>query len=69
VIGVDDHLVPALMALDRERPHAVLAHVGEVHRLDRIVEAGAGHWSKALCAGIGRMASATQIAPNILHGM
>jgi hypothetical protein len=37
-IDVHDPLVPALMALDRERPHAVVPHVREVHRLDRIIE-------------------------------
>jgi len=34
-----DDLVSALRTLNRKRPHAVLAHVGEVHRLDRVVEA------------------------------
>ena len=43
VINVHDPLVPALVALDVERAHAVRPHVREVHRLDRIVEAGAGH--------------------------
>ena len=42
MIRVDDHPVPALMALDRERAHAVLPHVGEVHRLYRIVEPRTG---------------------------
>jgi hypothetical protein len=32
----------ALVALDRERSKAILVHVAEGHRLDRIVEAGAG---------------------------
>jgi hypothetical protein len=32
----------ALVTLHGERPHAVLAHVGEVHWLDRIGEAGGG---------------------------
>jgi hypothetical protein len=43
MIDIHDHLVAALVALDRERPHAVLAHVGEVHWLDRSGEAGGGH--------------------------
>jgi hypothetical protein len=34
MIRVDDHLMRALMAPDIERPHAVLAHVAEGHRLD-----------------------------------
>jgi hypothetical protein len=29
LIGVDVRLVPALVALDRERPDAILAHVGK----------------------------------------
>ncbi len=37
----------ALMTLDRERPHAVLAHVLQRHRLDRIIEARAGHAKKS----------------------
>jgi hypothetical protein len=43
MIGVDDRLVVALVALDRERPHPILAHVGKRHRLDRIAEARTGH--------------------------
>jgi hypothetical protein len=40
MIDVDDGLVPALVAfvalvaLDRKRPHAILAHIGKRHRLD-----------------------------------
>jgi hypothetical protein len=30
MIGVDDRLVPALVTLDCERPHAILAHVYRV---------------------------------------
>jgi hypothetical protein len=41
MVDVHDHLVQALVTLHSERPHAVLAHVGEVHRL--IGEAGGGH--------------------------
>jgi hypothetical protein len=35
-----------VMTLHGERPHTVLAHVGEVHRLDRVGEAGLGHRDK-----------------------
>jgi hypothetical protein len=38
LIDVEDHLVPAAVAHDVERPHAVLAHVREVHRLDFVLE-------------------------------
>jgi hypothetical protein len=31
------------MTLDRERPHAIVAHVLQRHRLDRIVGTRAGH--------------------------
>jgi hypothetical protein len=41
MVDVHDQLVQALVTLHDERPHAVLAHVGEVHWLDRISEAGA----------------------------
>jgi hypothetical protein len=34
MIDIHDHLVPALVALDRERPHRVLAHILQRHRLD-----------------------------------
>jgi hypothetical protein len=34
-----DHFVLALRALDRQRTHAILAHVAKRHRLDRFVEA------------------------------
>jgi hypothetical protein len=43
VVDVQHHVMPALLALDVERPHAVGPHVREVHRLDWIVEAGTGH--------------------------
>jgi hypothetical protein len=43
MVDIHDHLVPALVALDRKRPNVVLPHVGEVHWLDRIVEADGGH--------------------------
>jgi hypothetical protein len=43
MVDVHDHLVPAPATLYGERPHAVVADVGEVHRLDRIVGAGLGH--------------------------
>jgi hypothetical protein len=36
VVDVDDHPMATLAALDVERSHAVGAHVGQVHRLDRI---------------------------------
>ena len=39
MVDIQVHLVLSLLALDRERPHAILARVGEHHRLDRIVEA------------------------------
>jgi hypothetical protein len=44
MVDIHDQLVPASVAHDVERPHAVLPHavlphVGEVHRLDWIVEA------------------------------
>jgi hypothetical protein len=39
LIGVNDRLVVTLPTGDRERSHAVLAHVLQRHRLDRIVEA------------------------------
>jgi hypothetical protein len=35
MVDVHDHLVAALRTPYRERSHAVLAHVREVHRLDR----------------------------------
>jgi hypothetical protein len=35
LIDVEDHLVSAAVAHDQQRPDAVLAHVREVHRLDR----------------------------------
>ena len=35
MVDVQGHLVAALRTLDRERPHAVLAHFREAHRLDR----------------------------------
>jgi len=38
MVDIHDRLVTTLAALNRERPHAVLAH-----RLDRIGEAGGGH--------------------------
>jgi hypothetical protein len=41
VVDVDDHPMPALAALDVERPHAVRAHVRQVHGLDGFV--GTGH--------------------------
>jgi hypothetical protein len=31
MVDIHDRLVTTLAALNRERPHAVLAHVGEVH--------------------------------------
>jgi hypothetical protein len=43
MIDIHDRLVPALMARDGERPHAVPARIGEVHRLDRFVEAPSCH--------------------------
>jgi hypothetical protein len=46
VIGADDRFVVALVAVDRERPHAIGAHVAEVHRLDRIVETPGRHKQK-----------------------
>jgi hypothetical protein len=46
VVDVHDHFVPALVTLDRERPHAIGAHVAEVHRLDRIVETPGRHKQK-----------------------
>jgi hypothetical protein len=48
--------VPALMTDDLKRPHAVLAHVGEVDRLDRITRAGAAYaiWHSASLA-VGRL--------------
>ena len=42
-IATHHDFVAALVALNRERPHAILVHVGEIHRLDRIGEAGGGH--------------------------
>jgi hypothetical protein len=43
MVDVQDHLMAAPRALDRERPHAVLAHIRQIHRLDRVGEAGFGH--------------------------
>jgi hypothetical protein len=37
MVDVQDHLMAAMRTLDRERPHAVLAHIREVHPLDRAV--------------------------------
>jgi hypothetical protein len=37
-VDVQDHLVPTALAHDVERPHAVLAHVREVHGLDFVLE-------------------------------
>ena len=42
MVDVHDRCVPALIAVDPQRSHAVLAHVREVHRLDHIGEAGGG---------------------------
>jgi hypothetical protein len=42
--------VPAPATLHGERPHAVLAHVGEIHRLNRIGEAGFCHGYRLLLA-------------------
>jgi hypothetical protein len=33
MVDVHDHLVPALVTVHGERPHAIVAHVCEVHRL------------------------------------
>jgi hypothetical protein len=44
MVDIEDHLVEApaaQAALDVERAHAVLAHVRKVHRLNRVIEAGA----------------------------
>jgi hypothetical protein len=41
MVDVHDRPVAALPPLHIERANAVLAHVGEVHRLDRIIGAGA----------------------------
>src|SRR6516162_7247330 len=43
MVDVHDHCVPALIALDPRGPHAVLTHVLEVHRLDRVIETRTGH--------------------------
>jgi len=48
-VDIHDHLVPALVALDRERPHAILAHVLQRHWLDWIVEARTHRPSRARC--------------------
>jgi hypothetical protein len=42
-VGTHDRAVATLAALDVERPHAVGAHVRQVHRLDGFVEATGGH--------------------------
>src|SRR6516162_3719650 len=39
MVDVQDHLMAALRTLDRERPHTVLAHIRQVHRFDRVVQA------------------------------
>jgi hypothetical protein len=38
LIDLEDHLVPAAVAHDVKRPHAVPAHVREVHGLDFVLE-------------------------------
>jgi hypothetical protein len=43
MIDVHDLLVVAVSAPDQQRPGAVAAHVGQVHRLDCFVEARTGH--------------------------
>jgi hypothetical protein len=43
VVDIEDHLVQTLVAVDRQRAHPVRPHVGEVHWLIRIMEAGAGN--------------------------
>jgi hypothetical protein len=36
-VDVEDHLMPAAMARDLDRPDAVLAHVRQVHRLELVL--------------------------------
>jgi hypothetical protein len=36
-------VLPALVAFDRERPHAVRGHVPQRHRLDRSLKPGSRH--------------------------
>ena len=43
MVDVHDRCVPALIALNPQGPHAILTHVLEVHRLDRVIETRTGH--------------------------
>jgi hypothetical protein len=45
LVDVEDHLVPAALAHDVERTHAVLAHVRQVHGFELVFEEPAVHRS------------------------
>jgi hypothetical protein len=47
VVDVENHAMATLVALDVERPHTVVAHVLQRHRLDGVVETASGHNAKA----------------------
>ena len=40
MVDVNDHPMPAFVALDVERPHALMPYVFQRHRLDRFVRSG-----------------------------
>jgi predicted short-subunit dehydrogenase-like oxidoreductase (DUF2520 family) len=48
LVDVEDYLVPAAEARDCERPHAVLAHVGQVNRLDLVLRRERRHQLRRL---------------------
>jgi hypothetical protein len=43
MVDIQDPFMPALMALHPERPHAVVTHIFQRHRLDWIIEARDRH--------------------------
>jgi hypothetical protein len=44
MVDVHDRLMPALLTDNLERPHAVVPHVGEVHRLNQVADVGLFHF-------------------------
>jgi hypothetical protein len=50
MVDIHDRCVPALIALNPQGPHAVLTHVLEVHRLDRVIETRVGHRTMTITA-------------------
>jgi hypothetical protein len=64
MVDVHHDLVAALMTLDCERPHAIGAHILQRHRLDRIIEAGAGRRGAEIACQFGR--NLTPIMPRLI---